>query len=395
MIENDPLLQRMFKRRGLKKSSQLLLTKYFRWYNQVTGLTPSQAIEEADQEEEDSIRLRRRRIVKHLEDYEDYLSNKYAHTTVKNAMSAVRSFYHENYIELPPPQRKPAPPVVTLTTDDLPSRDDIRMALEISKPRNKAIILLNCSSGMGQSELINLTLGNFQDAITKYKKIGLKELIRIGETIEVGPLIWKLKRIKTGGEYTTYSTPESYESIINYLQLHPPHTLKRETPLFRKFKTDHDEPINLRRFGEFYERINTKLGFGKARDGRNHFRSHNLRKFCANQLKTGMGFDNAQFILGHRIRDSTRGAYLKPDLNVLYRLYYENMGRVTITREVEFHKYTDERVNELQAEIERRDERDQARDEEVKTLTDKNKRLVEDVEVLKAIARRQGQLPKK
>lgn len=350
MISEDPLLQKMYRRRGLKKSSQHLLTKYFRWYHQITGLTPTQAIQEADQEEEDRIRLRRRKIVTHLEDYEDYLYSKYAHTTVKNAMSAVRSFYHENYIELPPVQRKPAPELVTLTTDDLPSSDDIKKALDVSKPRNKAIILLNCSSGMGQSELISLTLGHLQNAISKYAEITLNELIDIGETIEVGPLIWTLKRIKTSGEYTTYSTPESYEAIINYLQLYPPFKCKPETPLFRKFKTDKDEPISTRRFGEFYERINKQLGFGKAKDGRNYFRSHNLRKFCANQLKVGMGFDNAQFILGHRIKDSTRGAYLKPDLDVLYKLYYENMGRVTITREVEFHQYTDERIEEMEKE---------------------------------------------
>jgi len=368
MIENDPLLQRMFKRRGLKKSSQRLMLKYFKWYYNITGLTPTQAIEEADREEEDGIRLRRRKITKHLEDYEDFLSSKYAHTTVKNAMSTLRSFYHENYIELPPPQRKPAPPVVTLTTDDLPGREDILKALPLCKARNKAIILLNCSSGMGQSEIINLTLGHFQYAISRYTKLTLDELIDMDETLEVGPLIWKLKRIKTSGEYTTFSTPESYDAIIDYLRLYPPFVMDPGTPLFRTMTSKVDKPINERRFGEFYERINSQLGFGKAKDGRNYFRSHNLRKFCANALKTGMGFDNAQFILGHRIRDSTRGAYLKPDLDVLYKLYYENMAWVTITRKVEFHEYTDEKVTELEAELKKRDERDQARDEEMNKI---------------------------
>ena len=350
MIEDDPRLQKMYKRRELKESSKKLITKYFKWYYHVTQLTPTQAILEADQEEEDGIRLRRRKIVTHLEDYEDYVSSTHANTTVKNSMSVIRSFYKENYIELPPVQRKPSPEPITITTDDLPSREDIKLALEVSRPRNKAIILLNCSSGMGQSEIISLTFKHLQDAVSKYKELTLNELVDIGETIEVGPLRWTLKRYKTGSEYTTFSTPESYEAIIRYIQLYPPENLTDDTPLFRRLRYNDDKPMAERRFGLIYERINNRLEFGKSKDGRNLFRSHNLRKFCANQLKIGIGFDNAQFILGHRIKDNTRGAYLKPDLDELYNLYYENMGRVTITREVEVHTTTNEEVERMKEE---------------------------------------------
>ena len=94
-ISQDPKLKKYC--RKLSPTSKKAIIKRFKHYYKATGLTPTQAIIEADQEEEDQIRLRRRKIITHLDELEEHLEG-YSENTIKNTIGTIRSFYIRNYI---------------------------------------------------------------------------------------------------------------------------------------------------------------------------------------------------------------------------------------------------------------------------------------------------------
>jgi integrase len=362
-IENDPKLQRFMKKRHYKTRSRLLTIARFQYYYEVTKLLPSQAIEEAGDEEDQGIPLRRSRLVQHLEDFDDYLEENYSQNTRQQSMNTIRSFYRRNRITLPEAERLVATkPPVTLTVQDLPGVDDVKKVLTIANVRDTAIILLQLSSGMGRAEIINLTLRDLVDAVNRKNNVELtiNELPNIVETrpewVETAqPLIWFVERVKTRKNYFTFSSTESLEKILDYLDHRPPVTWEEGTKLFRT--VTHKGPISPTRLVNIYKYYNNECGFGKAKDGLSYFRSHNIRKLCGNLLKTRIGYRNADMILGHGDRDRTRGDYLKPDIEDLFNLYFENMNQVTITKDVTIKTSDKEEIDKIREEQARKDEK--------------------------------------
>jgi len=377
-ISQDPKLKKYC--RKLSPTSKKAIIKRFKHYYKATGLTPTQAIIEADQEEEDQIRLRRRKIIQHLDELDEYLEG-YSENTIKNTIGTIRSFYIRNYIQLPPRENTNhnIPSMESTTVEDLPGLNEIRKALSHSKPRTRAIILLMATSGMAQWEIRHLTFQDLINAIAKYTETTVKELCtlyvtRPEWTQKIGPLTWTITRQKTGRKYTTFSTPESFHEILIYLDSHPPLTNSVDEYLFRTRQGNHQ--IGERTFSQTFRRLNSRCGFPVMENNQAYFKSHHLRKWFANQIKKGVGYDNAQFLLGHVIRDRTRRAYLKADVNELYSLYYENMALLGVLWEYDVHNYTDDRVQE-------QDKRIKEQDQIIQTVLEENKKMAEDMAYLK------------
>lgn len=101
----------------------------------------------------------------------------------------------------------------------------------------------------------------------------------------------------------------------------------------------------------------------------NLFRSHNLRKWFAQQLEnTTLGYMNTRRLMGHQVYDQTSRRYFKTNEEVLYNLYLDNMNVVSIFSNLQVFNHTSEEVKELQEELKRRGERDLARDEELRQM---------------------------
>lgn len=182
-VAEDPLLEQYFKKRKVSKSSQEQYALRMQMYRHVTGLTPTEAIDQADEDEEDGIRLRRRRIVQHLNDFEDFLDNiGYSENTVKVNMAFVRSFYRfHDIIELPVSKRTSRSNQYAENVSKLPDTADIIKGISFSNVKYQAIIVLLASSGMRQGDLRNLRIKQFFNAINGYieeehHKIGLADL---------------------------------------------------------------------------------------------------------------------------------------------------------------------------------------------------------------------------
>jgi integrase len=350
-ISSDPLLQEFFESRKQKPKTVERYLYVFNLFYESTGHTPTSMIEEAEDDEDNNVRLRRRKINQHLKDFkEDQEKQEFSYDSITSNTSYIRAFYKHYGIVLParPKLDKPDEKV------NLPQLEDIQLAVSQSNPCFQAIIILMCSSGMGLSEIINLTIQDFLDAFNEKNdpKIDINDLPHIGEMVQIDdekqikPLVWQIKRVKTSKSYFTFSSCESYQYILRYFRSKP----KVEDPDRPLFLNQSRRKMRPHGFNQYFRDLNKRCGWGKS--GRQiFFRSHNLRKWFANQLEnTSLGFINTERLLAHSILGDTASRYFKPDLNKMYKLYYDNMDMVTVMGKVDIHDTTDERLLAMEEE---------------------------------------------
>lgn len=331
-VYEDPLVKDFFTQRTLVDRTQVQYELVIREYSTLIGLTPSQFIQEAEDEEDNRLRMRKRKIRQYLTQYRDWLieTGKSKLTTAQR-VTIIRQFYSEYEIELP--RVTLDRPNITGSRSDLPTIHDIRKAYNIANNKYKAIILLMATSGMGSSEVVNVKYSDLMYGLEDYLKGTIKDLLDIGEVTEkvtklmnedyIIPL-WDIKRVKTGANYFTFSSPESVYAILTHLAAHPPETM--DSYIFQGTNGNHltTAPIQ-----KYFRKINKKCGWGKK--GRQiFFRSHNLRKWFASTLYAHkIPQLTIDWWLGHRINDTT-AAYFKFDYKKLREQYATMIPELTI-----------------------------------------------------------------
>ena len=298
-------------------------------YSQAIGLTPSEFIKEAEIEEDNGIKLKRRKIKGHIIKFIQHLREKeYKETSISNYLIHVKSFYHTHDIEIPK---------IPIKLERFPKKDynewisknDIQKAIKFSNKKYKSIILLMASSGMGSAEIRSLKFADFLIAIEGYTKFPLKppydvQDIRssIPDNEHVVPN-WNIKRIKTGEQYYTYSSPESVNAILDYLE-HQEAKKKKvnnpDGPLF--IGKSPEKVLDERSFNSAFRKINDDAGFERVGSKR-YFTSHELRRFFSDQIfKAGMTETEVKWLRGQIPKD-TLNRYIKPDPKNLEIKYME------------------------------------------------------------------------
>jgi integrase len=347
-LKDDPLIKEYIQNHNIKPNTIIRFTRGITLYSEFLNKTPEQWITEAENEEENRIRMRRRSIKKYLLDFKDYLHERdFSVLTVKTHMTAIRSMYHEQNIEVPK---------IILKKDNrqelrdsIPTKEDIRYALTLANPKYKAIILLMSSSGMGKSEIISLTYQNFLDSISEYVEMSLNSMVDVEVlcsklTMNNDILVptWNITRIKTDMKYVTFSSPESVEAILNYLKSDPPHKLS--DPLFRTGP----KPTKHETFCIYFQRLNDRCNFGKP-DLQSFFRSHAMRKYFATTISEHISKLKVDRLLGHRVDDQTN-SYFKTNLPELKEAYIKAIPFISIEdTEVKILESEDKkRLNELE-----------------------------------------------
>ena len=146
---------------------RLALTNYASYFNQ----NLHELLSEAEEDENNNIKWKRRRVKAKLTEYRHHLLQKYALNTVKKHMIAINKFYRFYDIEiqkLPMINEKSMQKAQPIYFKDLPDKEIIREAVSIASPFMKAIILFICSSGCGRAETLNLTIQDYIDALSEY-----------------------------------------------------------------------------------------------------------------------------------------------------------------------------------------------------------------------------------
>jgi len=352
-VENETIFKEYCRDRNLAPNSVKLYRLAFHKYTDFHDMTLEELIDEAEADEDTIPRLRKRRITKRLSEFKEHLeTSKTSPSYINHQIALIRAFYNEFEIQLPKTRRrKTRSDRKVETIEDLPTKDDIRKCLHKSNTAYKAIILLMLSSGMSRSEVPSLTFKHYYDSIPleRYPK-NLGELIDKVIDNENLILYWRLKRIKTGKNYFTFSSPEVSDWILEYLkELHrdyPDYIPQPEDTLFRPFNI----PLNPDSLSQNFKRINRRAGLIKPAGGLT-VRPHVLRKIFSTTLERNK-FPHlyTRWLMGHSI-DSTTSAYFKADPEALKEDYIQIINHLTVTQEIDPRTVTSQGYKELKAEL--------------------------------------------
>ena len=331
-MEDETYIQEYRKSRGISKQTTRNIRIVLRHYTKFQQANLHELITEADNEEEERIRWKKRTLKRRLINYQNYLRETMTINSAKYYMKTVKSFYKHNEIEihnLPPINKANSILTEPISYKDLPDNEIIKEAVEIASPLMKAVILLMSSSGMSKVDVLQLTIQDFIDSISSYIPSQLDLIATIHylqqvENIDIVPS-WKLRRQKTGKYFITFSSHESTIEIVNYLLYR---MQKQELHLQDKLFKIHQDYIGVK-----FQEINDTLHLGKI-GHYNRFRGHMLRKFQASNLaKDGMDRYLINVLQG-KSNGQVDDVYFFEDENRLREEYLQHMHCLLIFTEV-------------------------------------------------------------
>jgi integrase len=395
-VQKDPTFIEYLEDKLLKPRSEEVYTYHMYNYCKATNMLPTELLEEAEEEDAGGIRLRKTKVRIHLKAFEKYMEDKdFSKNHSQIAMSSIRNFYDHYDIELPHKKRNKIPKNHE-TFEDLPTKEEIGKALSFCNPKYKSIILTMVSSSMGSSEVRNLKVKDFVEAISEYVKNPLKlpfdiPQIRseVNRSVFVG--VWHIKRIKTSMPYVCFTSPEANNTILDYLERYPPNSINDY--LFPKILKCREEMISESAFSKYFSALNKKLGLGKINKYAK-LHSHSLRKYFASKLlEKDIQQVHTDALLGHAAKSQTTGAYFKVNETHLKNIYLSVVSDLTIIDEIEIQKLQSDEYKELQELKKAEKDRDSEivelkkaeleRKNEMEDLKNKYKRLEETLEGIK------------
>ena len=277
---------------------------------------------EAETEETNKIRWKNRKLKQRLIKFRNFLTVNYRKNYAKTTFSRIVTLYRHYDIEvhdLPTQSSKNFNESPPITYNDLPDKSIIKKALRKSDSQMKAIILFMASSGCARRETLNLTISDFINATGEYHNSNeIEEVLKTLKNKRKVIPTFKMKRQKTNKYYFTFCTPEATKAIINHLSER--NNLKSSSKIF----TIHPESLSRK-----FIKINSELKLGKC-GTYNRFRSHNLRKFHASNLKNdGMLIDDINSMQG-KSRNITDEAYFFENPETLKKKYISHINAVII-----------------------------------------------------------------
>ena len=333
-IAIDPRFKYFLNNRQLKEETIKRYTRELVLYSESTGLTPTDLIMEARNEQVKHPWMNDRQLHSHFLNHISFMeSRNYAPYRIKNAINIIRTFYKEFDIQLPKTKYK-GEPASFYNVDDLPGYNDIRKALTLSNIKYRAIISLMASSAMNVKDIKFIRVAEFLEAIgIKPEEKSINSSLNILQNAEIEEnrvAIWKRRRERTGIPYVTFSTPESIHFIIDYLDKYPP-----ESPddfLFRS-QLNITKPSSDRAFQKYFQKINQAAGWRK--EGYNHyFTTRTLRKYFSNTLeRLKIPYHYIRIMMGHKVRGVNQN-YFKLDIEALKESYIDALPSLTFLEKV-------------------------------------------------------------
>ena len=310
------LIKRYSSDKNIKESTMEGYTSAIKKYEKFHDKSIEELIAEAKKEED--LPLNKRKIKKQLTDFRKYLINSsLSNRSAKTYFSKIKAFYRYHDIEIPDIPNVKYTKNYQMNYEDLPSREHIKKAVEISEMGIQAMILFMASSGTAKAETLSMTVNDFIKATNSYHNDdSIASVLDSLENKSVIPSFY-LKRIKTNKYYYTFCTPEAATYIIKYLKSRP--ALKKSSKLF-----DYSSSAVTAKFRE----INDSNGRG-FRGRYRFFRPHALRKFHTSNINLSAETDDE---LQGRDKSEVHDAYIKTRPEDLKKSYKSKMANVEILK---------------------------------------------------------------
>ena len=323
--EDKEIMNEFIKIRNLNNRTVYGYNNAIKLYTNFNNMSLSELLKEAEEDEENGVRWKNRRIKNRLLNFRAYLQKQYLISTVKVHFQRILTIYRHFEIEihnLPPLNLKNSNKLKPIMFEDLPTKKIIKDAINITNPIMKAIILFISSSGCARQETLNITIQDFIDSTKEYHDSNdIYEIITILiKRNDVVPT-FKLKRQKTNKFYFTFCSPEAVTYILDYLIISK-RKLKNDDKLFK---------TNLDYLNNYFNEINETLNLGKVRKY-NRFRSHMLRKFHASALynhENGLSLEEIDALQG-RGKNNTHSSYFMENPKNLKEKYINSLKSILI-----------------------------------------------------------------
>jgi len=331
MMTNEEYIHEYIETRGLSKTTYQSTKLIMNHYSNFQEKSLHELIIEADDEEENRIRWKRRKLKTRLTNYMNYLRENMTLNSAKTYLKIVKSFYRHHEIEihsLPKLNEKNSIVIEPITYADLPDKEIIRKAVEMSEPLMRALILFLSSSGLSKVDALNLTIGDFIKATEEYHhKTGLfkplAKLWEISDDIRIIPT-FRARRQKTNKYFITFCSHEATIEILQYLAVR---STKRQLHAYDKLFQIEKHYYTIK-----FAEINDAMELGK-RGKYNRFRGHMLRKFHASNLNKG-GMDRYEInVLQGKSNGSVDDVYFFEDTDKLKADYIKAMPHLLIGNE--------------------------------------------------------------
>ena len=359
---NKHIIDEIATTKNLAKNTILTYTTALNQYSAYHQQAMQELLDEADDEEEQGIRLKRRKIKQRILGFRQHLITQGKQPlTINTHISKILSTYRFYEIETPriPNVKNTNHEFIT----DIPTRKHIRTAIEsTSNIGLQALILFMSSSGTSRNEALSITIQDFIEATSAYHhEATIENVIRSLDGREDVVPTFQLYRKKTNYPYITFCTPEATQRIITYLG----YRLNREywragiRPSTKISVNPDDKLFHFcsRVVNKNFERLNDRLGWG-SKGTRRFFHPHALRKFFATELlKSDMDSITIDFLSGRKI-NKTHEAYFKADPQRLKQKYMHFMSNLMIYDAVEVHDINSKELEELESYREKERRRD-------------------------------------
>ncbi|WP_048190950.1 site-specific integrase [Methanobacterium sp. SMA-27] len=334
-ILNDQVFKNFLDHKNIDNNNTIIQYETrIKSYCNFTEKTTTELIDEAIEEQNNSVKSNDRKVNKYLQDFINKLTKKSkSENTIKAYYDTIKALYYDNDIELQKIEFTFNKNVQN-TFEELPNKEHILKALKYCNLRDKAIILLQFSSGLSAAEIRHLTYGQFFIAIKEYINFNNNEIFNIDKIYRqlknkdniIG--IWNSYESNTDIDYLTFNSSESNKAIIDYL-------LERNN---KKPITSFNEPLfiaNGNKIGEhtlsaIYRRINQRAGLGSRNEKRNFLTSNIPRKmFQRALLECDVEYLAIELMLGHKI-DNIKLAYYKNNPEILKKEYLKGLRNITL-----------------------------------------------------------------
>lgn len=376
-------------KKNLAESTEKTYINILLSYCEYIGKNPTELIEEAEEDEIDGLRPRRRRVSSYFFSYfRKIKEDRKAPKTVSLYMNALRSFYDANDIQVPK-ITLPADNSLEQNKGKLLSKEEIRRMVDVAGLRERAMIYTMALSGMSQNEARNLTIKKFMEALSVEisKRIRTVEnLLDINEEdIKDVVITLEVIRQKTHYRYITFLPPEAINQILSYLR-------ERSFGLNEKIRIQSiNEPIFVKNNGEKlsrdsvvtnFRRIGIEAGFEKEHGAYSYWRSHSFRKYFISTIKNSIGdYVIADFMAGHKL-SNVDDVYWYRDSRQLKQRYLKALPYLSIdeakVKDVKSEEYKEiKQENEmLKEQIKKQEEQHQVEmaklDERVESIEKEN-----------------------
>ena len=332
MFETDSeLIEDFHLKSGHSIASVRSYGNVFNKYCSFHGMGLAELLAEAIGEQENMIPENRLKIYDRIVSFRSHMAENHMANTVISSVSKIKTFYRYNRVYLPfiPPLNcKTLVKNEVICFEDLPTKDELRRALECADDNLALWILVMVSSGMTRAEAKSMSNETFLRGTWQYhKKEDFEEAMRCLSKRDDAVCTCNLVRRKTGKPYYMFLNPECVQRIA-------------EVKL-KNMDFDLDAPLLkycLNHVNHKFKELNDALGFGRA-GGFTRFRPHMLRKFNSTYLSQGslsqatLGMDGIDALHG-RGKSKTREAYFKDNPEYLKLEYVRVMGNVSL-----YHSY--------------------------------------------------------